>query len=81
MKFAKFAKKWLTPFGLLLLGLLSLMLLNQIYVAGVCFSLGIVMIIFFVYTREEGEGIGLFSTLWKLLHTTIPHNSHVSWGQ
>lgn len=56
MNFTKFAKKWLTPFGLLLLGLLSLMLLNQIYVAGVCFSLGIVMIIFlFIPEKKERE--------------------------
>lgn len=54
MKFTKFAKKWLTPFGLLLLGLLALMFKDQIYVAGVCFSLGIVMIIFwFVPEKKE----------------------------
>lgn len=54
MNLSKFAKKWLTPFGLLLLGLLSLMFLNQIYVAGVCFSLGIVMIInWFLPEKKE----------------------------
>lgn len=56
MKFTKFAKKWLTPFGLLLLGLLALMFKDQIYVAGVCFSLGILMIIFgFLPEKKEKD--------------------------
>ena len=56
MKFTKFAKKWLTPFGLLLLGLLVLMFIGNIYVAGVCFSLGILMIIFgFLPEKKEKD--------------------------
>lgn len=54
MKFTKFAKKWLTPFGLLLLGLLFLMFIDNIYLGGVCFSLGVLMIIFwFVPEKKE----------------------------